>query len=84
MIFVLVVQLVISGVQVYQTVEAQSRRQDICEAVENLDAVISQTLRRSKKNLDTLSYYKTHPGEKAEQERQIDKTLALFAPHPCN
>lgn len=83
-IFVLAVQLALSGIQVYQTVEASHRRSDICHAVGNLNAVISQTLERSKKNLDTLEYYKHHPKEKAQQKREINRTLALFAPHPCN
>lgn len=57
--------------------------QEICQAVNNLNGIIVQTLERSKANLDRLDYYKRHPQERAEQLKEINRTERLFRPRTC-
>lgn len=56
---------------------------EVCLAVNNINGAITQTIRRSKKNLDRLAYYREHPDERAEQLREIDRTLSDFKPRTC-
>lgn len=76
--------VVFTGVAAWNFHAGAANRHSICEGVNNLNAVISQTLQRSKQNLDRLDYYRTHPAEKRQQQREIDRTLRLFEPRRCS
>lgn len=67
----------------FRTSDQQNTNREICVAVNNLNSVISQTLKRSKKNLDKLSYYRTHPSEREQQRKEIDRTIRDFKPRTC-
>ena len=56
---------------------------EICVAVNNLNGVITQSLERSKVNLNRLDYYRRHPKERAQQLREINRTERLFRPRTC-
>ena len=79
-----VVSFTILGWSLYVSkAQEHSTTHEICVAVNNLNGVITQTLERSKTNLDRLAYYRHHPKERNEQLREINRTESLFRPRTC-
>lgn len=63
----------------------QSINQAVCTAVAKLDNAITNTLKRTQKNLPHVAYYQEHPGELATQQQQIVREIRQFRPPPeCN
>lgn len=55
----------------------------VCVAVQNINAVLTEQLKRSRANLPLLSYFEAHPEELQRQLRAIDVQLAAFKPRTC-
>ncbi len=79
-ILLLFLSVAIAGWSVSQE---QSAQMQTCHAINRLDAVITQTLKRSKANLPKLSYFQANPSELASQEREIDREIEAFRPTSC-
>jgi hypothetical protein len=52
----------------------------VCQAVVKLDGAVTDSLKRSLKNLPKIAYYKDHPDELAIQQEQTRETLKEFIP----
>lgn len=84
LLWLCVVSFTVLGWSLYAAkAQEHSTTHEICVAVNNLNGVITQTLERSKTNLDRLDYYRHHPKERNEQLREINRTESLFRPRTC-
>lgn len=80
----IVAAFVLFGLAFYQRTQVVNEaNQRICVAVNNINTVITQTLRRSLANVPRLSYYKQHPDELAQQEAEIRREIRRFKPRTC-
>lgn len=54
-----------------------------CQDIQTLNTNATLSLHRALKSLDSISYYKNHPDEKAQQIIVIKQQLKEFAPQSC-
>lgn len=77
--------IVLVGWVVYDNqIQQNKTNQTVCVAVNNLNAAITLSLKRSLVNIPKLAYYKEHPDERDSQLAEVRRTLVTFRPRSCN
>lgn len=55
----------------------------ICVRINNINAIITGVLQRSRENIPKLAYYKKHPKELRAQTKEITQEIFQFRPRTC-
>lgn len=87
----LLLSIALVGVSIHQAVgqgdarAQQSRETDrrICRALNEYNHAFTLQLRRAQKTLPTLAYFRAHPDELANQQKEITHELAVFQQRRC-
>lgn len=56
---------------------------DNCQSIEALKVQVRGSLRRARKTLPTITYYREHPGELTTQLKTVNQELRRFERHSC-
>ena len=75
--------IVAIGIVAHQRTDHQTDiNRAVCAAVVQLDAAITNSLRRSLTNIPKLQYYKDHPAERDAQLADVRQSINDFKPPP--